>query len=438
MTARLLAVADSDSYVKWAAATVDRLAGAFDGRLVVVRSHLTPGTDQLGHAVAGTTSVAHAVPVLALPGLLDLVRRTRPDVLLVAATGPIAQVVIRAVRRLSPRSVVVTGLPGMSVPATELALRYRQGADAFVVHSQRERREFAALAEQIGTPVHLLVHRLPFLVTPGGSEPVHDPRPVSRVVFAPQAKFPEAAEERRAVLLALGRLAAARPALDVVVKLRALAGQEQTHREEHPYDLLRDEVVDAPGVGAVRFLTGPMRDVLVPGTALVTVSSTAVLEAVDLGLPALVLADFGVGDHNLTTAYRGSGLLGTLDDLAAARFAHASHAWLADNYFHTAPDELVGVLDALRAARVPRRPTGAPVGGNRRIAREVVRTSLPQPAVRRIGRQVRRAMAWRGAVTRAVGSGAAALGVAPDPQLVHVMQDERPHQGPHARIEDPS
>src|SRR5699024_9560846 len=145
---------------------------------------------------------------------------------------------------------------------------------------------------------------------------------LSRVVFAPQAKMPVTRAHREQILHALARLAADQPDVDVVVKVRGLAGEAQTHHEAFPFDVLLADLVAAGDVpsGAVRVATGPLADQLGPGSALVTVSSTAALESLAAGIPTLVLEDFGVNERMLNAVFLGSGCLGTLDDLAAGRF----------------------------------------------------------------------------------------------------------------------
>ncbi|ROS28243.1 DUF6716 putative glycosyltransferase [Cellulomonas sp. PhB150] len=380
----VLAVADSDSYVKWAAATLDRLEAVPRRELAVLRTPIRPDDAQTTAAVAGTGWAGRVVDDHSLIGLAARLRRTRPDAVLVATTGPAAEALIRMIAGLPYRPVVVTGLPGMSIPATERALRFRSGADVFVVHSRHEREAFALAAATVGVDPVLAVNRLPFLDGSADVDAAPDEAPLSRVVFAPQAKFPTAPDERRAVLRSLATLARSRPDLEVVVKLRAVAGQVQTHDEPHPYDVLwRGLRDDAP----VHLATGPLAAHLTPGTALVTVSSTALLEALAAGLRGLVLADFGVGDENLTTVYEGSGLLGTLRDLEAGRFFAAAPRWRSENYFHPEPDELPAVLASL-GTLPPVRP-GPPVGGRRAQARRYARLALPGLALRGARRRAR-------------------------------------------------
>src|SRR5690606_17166085 len=88
---RVLAVADSDSYLKWAAWSLARLRDdggtpAVEPVAVVVRSPLAPTPEQARAAVAGT---GLTTPAVLSPGAVGRLAAThRPDVVLIAATGP--------------------------------------------------------------------------------------------------------------------------------------------------------------------------------------------------------------------------------------------------------------------------------------------------------------------------------------------------------------
>src|SRR5690606_19012151 len=94
----------------------------------------------------------------------------------------------------------------------------------------------------------------------------------------------------------------------------------------------------------IEFATGSMDAVLTPGACLLTVSSTAALEAVDRGLPVLVLTDFGFNEAMLNTVFRGSGLLGTLEQVPALDFSNPNKGWLRENYFHRRGPEFESAL----------------------------------------------------------------------------------------------
>ena len=144
------------------------------------------------------------------------------------------------------------------------------------MHSHRERVEFLLGGGRDRAAARLRAG--PAAVPARAAAAVVDPaeRPDAPLVFASQARVPPAREDREQVLRAL---AAATPA---VVKLRAGTGEQQTHHEEHPYDVLWAELVGrAARWRPARSPSPPasMAAALTGARGLVTVSSTAALEA---------------------------------------------------------------------------------------------------------------------------------------------------------------
>ncbi|MFC6080619.1 DUF6716 putative glycosyltransferase [Sphaerisporangium aureirubrum] len=398
---RVLAVADSDSYLKWAAGLLDQLPADWTRTLAVVRTPITPSEAQIAAAVSGTGYAAGDPPAVASArGLRRLAERTRPDVVLVACTGPVVDVLVSGVfDGMSPRPVFVSGLPGISIPATEKAWLFRGGCDLFVVHSGKEVDEFGRIGKELGATGTVALARLPYL-DHATARPAFSAAG-DRVVFATQAKVPRRREEREGILLALAALAARRPDLDVVVKLRALETERQTHNERHHYERLWRDLAEAGTVpaGAVRFAAGAMHEHLAAAAGFVTVSSTAALEAIAAQVPLLVLSDFGVSAEMINLVFEDSGCLGTLDELTSADFRRPSPAWCDANYFHAqgASDwvpRLAALVTEARAGRLaPVRPLldGPAHAAARRRAR--LRVELPPNVLRagyRASRRVRR------------------------------------------------
>ncbi|GAA4724682.1 hypothetical protein APR04_003575 [Promicromonospora umidemergens] len=398
MTIRVLAVADSDSYLKWACSTLDSLGdpeAPLDRSAVLISTPIVPTTSQIAAAVAGSSIVRPRV--LGLRALQAHVRDVRPDVVLVAATGPIAEMIARAVVRADPRRrpALVTGLPGMALPATPRGTAWRRWCDAFVVHSRRERLAYQDAFAAHGVEPQVVLAHLPFLERHAAMTP----RPIDRVVFAAQAKVPAGRAERLRLLDGLANIAA--EGFDVIVKLRARKGERQTHNEEHPYDDLWEAEHARLGhaVGTLRFVDGPMAEWLQPGTALVTVSSTAALESLALKLPTALVDDFGVAEELLNEPFTGSGCLVSLAD-AGKLFREegpvTDAAWLDENYLHSTDSELPGTVSRLAAQRAAGElrplPDVRPWLWPRHL-RVVLQSVLPAPAYRAIlvvGRPVKR------------------------------------------------
>ena len=362
---RVVAVADTDSYVKWAAALVaDR---RIDGELVVLDTEVAVSDVQLRAALTGSglpPERARRASFADLPA-----RLARADVVLAAARGPVARVVAREASRREPRPVIVSGLPGISVPATWRALHFRRRCDLMIVHSHREVREFRALAKERAIDQRFALATLPFARKIADADPAG--RSGTDLVFAAQAIVPRAREDRRRVARILVETAKATPDARVVVKLRGRPGEHETHREEDGYVDLLTELGPLPANLVVSY--EPMSRALDRAEGLVTVSSTAAIEAAARGIPVVALDTFGVDETLINTVFRGSGLLGTADDVIARRMRHPDPGWLGDNYFHDVEDDtwipmLRDLVRCRTAGDLAPRAVSEPVGGALRDA----------------------------------------------------------------------
>jgi hypothetical protein len=325
---RVLAVADSDSYVKWGAALLARAPAEWERQLVVVATPVLPSANQLAAALESTDDIGRA-DVLELSGLAVRVSKMQPDVVLISARGPLVKVIVRTIVGASAtRPVIVTGLPGISIPATRMAIAHRAQADVFILHSRREVEEFSVLATKMGIVQKFSLATLPFLPTERAR-----PDPTGDVIFAPQAKVPEEKSKRALLLGWLAEAARHDPQRRVVIKVRAARGEQQTHAEAHDYAELLGELLPAPPPNLV-VETGPMSAHLEHASGLVTISSTAAIEALAMGVPVLALDDFGVSKELINTVFADSGLLGSSQDLIVHRFNNPLSAWLDENYFH--------------------------------------------------------------------------------------------------------
>lgn len=346
---RIVAVCDSESYLKWAAALLDGLGDNFETDLWIVESPIQPTGEQIANAVAGTSREEAEVPVIPLSRLEAELSAISPDVVLAAATGPVVQSVYATAAKLPRRPGLVSGLPGVGLPATFKGQRYRRRGDAFIAHSEHERVLYREVNRRLGLPVDVWVGRLPMLHTAGVPKPNYpDGTPPSVIVFAPQAKVPKVRWERRETLIQLAR-AGKELGVPVIVKVRSRPGEHETHLEKHSYIELISELIAEGEIGSddLQVEVGPMSEFLTDGAALVTVSSTAALEALDRGLRTFIIGEFGVREGLLNEVFAGSNLIGSFDDLAAGNFRHPDPQWLLENYFQKPSEEVPTQLACL-------------------------------------------------------------------------------------------
>lgn len=362
---KVLAIADSDSYIKWGAFVLSRMPDSWSRSLVVIRTPVLPSESQLDAALAGTGLTADDCPSVDPDDLAGLIATEQPDVVLLSVRGPVVRVLVRTiVAAARHRPLLVSGLPGISIPATMRALYYRCQVDLLILHSKREIAEFGELAQELGVQQDFALSTLPFLAT------AHAAGHGTDIVFAAQAKVPRSREDRELLLGWLAEAARARPERRVILKLRGTSTEPQTHAERFPFDVLLAEREDRPSNLIVS--TGPMSAHLENAAALVTVSSTAAIEAMAMGVPVLAIDDFGVSAKLINLVLEGSGVLGDSRQLIEGDFRSPDQAWLDANYFHETADETWITSIEAGVARVSGRPMPlrpqfrAGLGGNLR------------------------------------------------------------------------
>nr|WP_237694986.1 DUF6716 putative glycosyltransferase [Streptomyces sp. SID5468] len=300
---------------------------------LLLRGRATPTArqlDEVGLAAEGLREVTAA-------GFLTAVATTDAEVIVLACVGGTVQAMLHGLahawRGRARRPVVVTGYVGVVYEKLTDGLLLRHGADLVLANSPYDAARFRAVYEGVGAdPGSVVTGALPFL---GGAP--HTPRPDGprTVVLAVQPSVPESREDRRYLLRRAADHARRHTGRQVIVKLRSKPGEHTTHIEEHPYPKLAAGLATPPNL---RFAYGPMADVLDEADLLVTVSSTAALEAIHRGIPTAVLTDLGVREALGNHHFLGSGCLASWDQLDAGALPSADAAWAARHGALPGPD----------------------------------------------------------------------------------------------------
>ncbi|MFD8995742.1 DUF6716 putative glycosyltransferase [Streptomyces abikoensis] len=360
---RVAVLADSDTRWKWGALTAHRLApgGALDGFLL--RGRATPTVRQL--AEVGV----HAEALREVTGaeFTRAAGRERYDVIVLACVGGAVQAMLHGLAHAwgpapAVRPVVVTGYVGVVYEKLADGLLLRHGADVVLANSRHDAERFRAVYEGVGAPSDSVTEcALPFLE--GGERGRNEgagPRPFT-VVFAAQPSVPESRADRTYLLERAVRHARAHPGRDVLIKLRSKPGEHTTHIEELPYQKLSRRV---PGglPPNCRLVYGHMGDVLDRTDLLVTVSSTAALEALHRNVPTAVLTDLGIREALGNHHFLGSGCLTSWDRLDAGHLPQADPAWTARQGVATdRPHERAFEAARARVAELARRAAPPPL-----------------------------------------------------------------------------
>ncbi|MFH8338763.1 DUF6716 putative glycosyltransferase [Streptomyces sp. AM6-12] len=348
---RVAVLADSDTRWKWGALTARRLTPAaaevrLDGYLL--RGRATPTARQLQEIGVRADSLSEVTGV----EFLHTMRQEAYDILVLALVGGGVQAMLHGLRNAwgtGPRPVVVTGYVGVVFEKLADGLLLRHGADLVLANSRHDADRFRAVYEGVGADACAVTEvALPFL---GGAPYTGEHEPCT-VVFAAQPSVPDNRRDRTYLLDRLIRHARAHPEREVLLKLRSKPGEHTTHIEELPYQKL----VQGRDVPAnFRLVYGHMGEVLDRTDLLVTISSTAALEALHRRIPTVVLTDLGVrealGNHHFT----GSGCLASWDQLDAGHRPAPDEEWVArqgvaadggyGTAFDTARERIAKLLD---------------------------------------------------------------------------------------------
>ncbi len=350
-------LADSDTRWKWGALTVRRIVPEhrLDGYLL--RGRATPTARQLDEVGVRADSLREVTT----GEVLQLLGRDAYQVVVLACVGGAIQAMLHGLARAwegrRSRPVVVTGYVGVVYEKLTDGLLLRHGADVVLANSPFDAERFRGVYRGVGADSGSVVETaLPFLGGTPHTPEAADDRPRT-VVFAVQPSVPNNRTDRGYLLGRAIEHARRHPERQVLVKLRSLPGEQTTHVEELPYQRL---AARWPGglPENCRLVYGHMGEVLDRTDLLVTVSSTAALEALHRRIPTAVLTDLGVRESLGNHYFIGSGCLASWDQLDAGHRPEPDPGWLDrqglttggryENAFRAARDrvaELVGATE---------------------------------------------------------------------------------------------
>jgi hypothetical protein len=248
------------------------------------------------------------------------------DVVVPVFEGPTVERFVREVHEAAgPRMPVVgTGYVGMVLYDIVGGYLSRSLADVLAVNSRTDLAEFDRAARGLGLPSgNLLLAGLALL--PAAPEPLRT-GPVRTLLFADQPTVPRRAADRAYLWDRLLAYAELHPDRRVLLRPRHRPGEDTFHRMDHSPDAW----AATRRLPANLVIEHAPIDLLIPASdLLVTVSSTAALEAIAAGTRVAFAAEW-VNDAALNPRLLPSGLLRRFDDIDADRIGTPAPEWLDD------------------------------------------------------------------------------------------------------------
>jgi hypothetical protein len=227
--------------------------------------------------------------------------------------------------------VTIAGWVGVIIEKIVAGYLERHAADIVAVNSRSDLATFEAVARNLRLSTdNLLLCGLPLLS--GEYRQAAIDAPIKTVMFADQPTVPQAREDRLYIYQRLLAYARAHPDRDVVLKPRHRIGEDTFHRMKfHPEALLSG--VRRPPNFSIDYT--PVADRLANLDLILTVSSTAALEAVGAGVRTAFIADLDVREQLGNHIFLNSGLLRTFDQLEKDDIGVPATSWVEDYFFDT-------------------------------------------------------------------------------------------------------
>jgi hypothetical protein len=323
---QVLFIAAFDSQLKWCSQIRTELDGrGFSSRVVVpdIRSALSES--QI--ADAGFAEVER------ISWEETLVQAAGSDVVVCALSGPITKALTiglaeRVSRKVRVGPVLITGWVGIIIEKATAGYLDRCGSDIVAVNSVEDLQQFRRVADRLGLPAdNLQLTGLPFLSGQPADKPLS---PIRRVLFADQPTVPSHPVERSYLYEKLIEYARAHPDREVLLKPRHRPGEDTFHRMLHHPETLLAGVTVPPNF---RIDYTPVSATLPTVDLLLTMSSTACLEAIDHGCRVALVLDLGIHERYGNHVFLDSGLLRTFSQIERDEIGSIAQEWQHSYFF---------------------------------------------------------------------------------------------------------
>ena len=227
-----------------------------------------------------------------------------------------------------PRPIFVTGWVGIIIDKMLAGYLDRAPCDVVAVNSTEDLSEFENAAKQLGIPTdNLVLTGLPVLAP---TAKIQRSGNIKKVLFADQPTVPSREEERLFVYRKMNEYSLLHPDRDVILKPRHRLSEDTLHKMEYHPELLLKGTKLAPNF-SIEY--SPISEIIESVDLLVTMSSTAALEALSVGTRVSLPLDLGVNERLGNHVFLHSGLLRTFSQINKDDIGHPEPQWLKSYFF---------------------------------------------------------------------------------------------------------
>lgn len=334
-----------DSQLKWAQAVRQALPPAeWRTEVIAIAEYAGFSTRQCADAGFAPEHVRQLCAQAALDRFLAL------DVVVFLLVGGQTEQLIYALRerlrRLQPatRPVIAAAYVGVVIDGHVGGLLFRAPADLVFVNSQSDLELFHTACAALDIPADGLV--LSGLAILAGQGARRTGGAIRQTLFADQIIIPKSVPERRYIYSHMLRYAEAHPEVRVIIKPRHRPGEASIHKTRYAPESFFNTAHRPPNL-VVDYT--PLPELLPETDLLLTVSSTAALEALTHGVNVAIIADAGIKEGYGNHIFLQSGLIRSFARIMEHDIGSVHPAWLAQ-YAAMPPDGLARICRAIEDA----------------------------------------------------------------------------------------
>ncbi|MES2995443.1 MAG: DUF6716 putative glycosyltransferase [Verrucomicrobiota bacterium] len=257
------------------------------------------------------------------------------------------------------RPYVATIYPGIIFRHHYDGFSARMPADLVILNSQRDQRLYRNLRKSYGCE-----DDNSFVLGPITTLGVKHFKPGLKrdtVIFFDQPSVPATPEEKTYIFEQLSSAARKFPQFKFYVKLRVKPGENTLHKGGQATLKILEKFnkSQAADEKPLEMIEGDCRHLLERCALALSVSSTALIEAVACGCSALSITDFGIDDEYGASFFIGSGLSGNLPDCDPCAMKKPADDWMEDNIGNSdaGVESLYNHLNGFSSDRSPRPTT---------------------------------------------------------------------------------
>lgn len=323
---RVLALASFDSFLRAAS----RLAGLLQAQGAAVEYgcvYRRKGQLSLAQCQqAGLDAIPHCAPAADFATGSWL----KADLVILALDNLRLREYIAAMQRATAaqrRPLTLALFPGLIFRSHYESFLSRSSCDLVLMNSPADQARYRDLITSLDLPDN---SELLGLATLPAADQQRQPDPAGEILYVDQPTVPAGLHERLYVLSRMIELAERFPTHTFAIKPRHRQNETTLHRTQHHFeDLMQRWPGQLPP--NLKVVHGAMNDALRRCSLVLTVSSTAALEALAFGIPTRILTDLGIHEQLGNHFFIGSGLFATFDEIQPGLPNCADPDWLQHN-----------------------------------------------------------------------------------------------------------